>query len=289
MRSLHREHGLAWLRGEWRLDQPPVLTAFELMREMAQFYQSGFLNATRDEAGFLFKQSRALMIVSGSWDANYLMVDTKFRVGAFDIPLPGPDSGRYNEAPRGPLTELSQEMGGGFGVSRASEHPEIAIDFLRFLTSRKMNQKFANDCLRVPVVVGAETPETIAAFALHTRGYPSGFNLLYFTWASREMERFHQTMLSRLVSPSGSVESYVAGLQQGYAQPLRHDLDFEARERARAVIRSDALVLALTQKHAKAPPTPLEEQRLRRLAEFQTQQEADFYQTRLVLEQTAER
>lgn len=289
IRNMHREHAIAWLRGEWKLEEPPVRTGLELIRELARYYQPGFLNATRDEAGFLFKQGRTLMIVSGSWDANYFMVDTKFRVGAFDIPLPTRDDGVYGAAPRGRLVETGggQDPQGGLGITRASKHPEVALDFLRFLTSRQMNQKFADECLRVPVIVGAKTPGVIDAFEPQADGYPAGFNLLHMQWASRATERFNQTLTTELVRPTGSVARYIERFRAGYAQQVRHDLDFETRERTRALMRSDALILALSR--SDGPRTELDRQRLRRLEEFQTQQEAEIYQSRLVLRETAAR
>lgn len=284
----HRESGIAWLRGEWKLGEPPVRHALEIMRELAQYHQPGFLGATRDEAGFLFKQGRSLMILSGSWDANYFMVDTKFDVGAFDIPLPEPDHARYRGGARGEITELGEPTEGGFGVSKASRHPEVAIDFLRFLTSQRNNQRFADTCLRVPVVEGAQVPAAIAAFAPKTQGYAPGFNLRFFDWSSRATQRFMQSRLSTLVTPNGGVDAYVAAVESGLAEFLRQDLEFEARERARAVQRADATQTALRWLQARGEADRFAAERIRRLEENQTQQEAEIYQTRLALRERRE-
>jgi raffinose/stachyose/melibiose transport system substrate-binding protein len=279
----HRETAVAWLRGELQLAKPPVRHALEMMRELARYHQPGFLGATRDEAGFLFKQGRTLMIVSGSWDANFLMVDTTFGVGAFDIPLPSSKHPVYGPNARGSITELGEPTEGGFGVPKSSRHPEIAIDFLRYLTSLQVNQRFANECLRVPVIEGAKVPAQIEAFAPNVQGYAPGFNLRYFDWAARATQRFMQAQLSQLVAPSGSVDGYVAAVERGVRGFLRQDLEFEARERARAAQRGDATQLALRWIQAGGGGDRFSAQRIRRLEENQTQQEAEVYQTRAVL------
>ncbi len=282
----HREIALGRLRREWDFDEPGVRDAFGIIRDIGRFFQSGSLSASRDEAGFLFKQGRTLMIFSGSWDANYFMSDTTFRVGALPLHLPRPGAARFGRSALGSLTELASVPSGGFAVTKNSRHPEVALDFLRFYTSRAVNQKFANDCLRVPVIVGATTPKEIAAFAPDASGYAWGFTLSGSLraegWGSLATMRLFQTSVDRLMSGTGSVEDFVARFGGGYIAAIRQDLQATAREGTRAQQRTDAMIFGLTQ-IASAP----ERERLSRIEENQTLQEAEIYQTRLVLAQSA--
>lgn len=280
-----REVAVSWLREEWSLDEPALRAGWEMYREVSRCYQRGFLSASRDEAGFLFKQGRSLMIVTGSWDANYLMVDTPFRTGAFAIPLPSSEDGEYGINPLGRVTELAANPTGGFGVARKSAHPEVAVDFLRFLSSRAMNQKFADDCLRVPVVVGASVPAEIAAFAPETDGCQPGFNVSFFDWSSKVAQRHFATRIERLLADNGGVDEFIAAFGEGLGGALRRDLEFSARQSMRALQRGDAVELALWFAGQEAGgASAASRQRLARIGEFQTVfADAEHYQDRLVL------
>lgn len=276
----NREQGIAWLRGEWRLDDPEILSAWHALREVAAYFQPGFLTASRDDAGFLFKQGRGLMVMTGSWDANYLLVDTKFEVGAFAVPMPGKSDARYGRFVLGAVTENASQPSGGFGVTRASRHPEIAVDFLRFFTSRAINQRFANECLRIPVIRGATVPAEIAAFTPEAEGYQAGFNLSYQDWAAKATQRLTAASMDLLVMPAGGVEPFLRQMNAGYERYLRQDFEFLNRDTSRIVQWRDTLLLALAHDRTVDSGSA---QRAVRLAESQTLQEAEFYQNRLVL------
>jgi len=269
----HREPALGWLRGEWNLDDPGVRGACEIIRELGRYFQPGVLSSSRDEAGFLFKQGQTLLIYSGSWDASYFMTDTSFRVGVMPLHLPKPGHA-LGRGTLGGITELAAVPSGGFAITKGSRHPEVALDFLRYFSSRAINQKFANDCLRVPVIVGAKTPVAVAGFALETAGYAWGFTL---SGADATMRLF-ETSVDRLLAPNGSVDEFLERLKDGYGGAVRQDLQASVREGVRAQQRLDATIFGLSQSSGTK-----EHERLRRLHENQALQEAEIYQTRLAL------
>ena len=49
-------------------------------------------------------------------------------------------------------------------VTRASKHPEAAIDFLLFLASRNQNEKFNERLKWIPIVAGAKIDPYIKPF-----------------------------------------------------------------------------------------------------------------------------
>lgn len=267
-----REAAIAFLRGDWRPDTGPVRSAWAAWRTLGRLYQPGFLGAMRDDAGFLFKQQRAVMIVSGSWDAFHLLTDNPFEVSV--LPLPNPPVAT-SDGRLGPLSESALLPSGSFGIMRRSRHPEIALDFLRFLTSRQINQRFADVCLRIPVVRGAHPPPEIAAFAPREDGYESGFSPYFQNFGRRAVYRVMQTTLDRLVAPSGSVEAFLADLETPFRAALRDDVQAFARDSARTFQRTDSMLVAL---QALAVREPEAAHRYWRLSENQSLGESDHHQ-----------
>jgi ABC-type glycerol-3-phosphate transport system substrate-binding protein len=115
------------------------------------------------------------MIATGSWDYPSLRGEAGFDLGIFPVPLPGPSQGRFGEFVTGPLSE-SQGGAMSFALTRASRHPELAVDFLRFLTSREGAERFAARSGWVPATVGTPLPPELRAFTLRTDGFPAGPN-----------------------------------------------------------------------------------------------------------------
>ena len=72
--------------------------------------------------------------------------------------------------------DLPTEVSWAFGLTRQSRHPEIALDFLHYLTSLKANQQFADMTGNVPSIVGASVPEDMEVFAPKVDGYPEGID-----------------------------------------------------------------------------------------------------------------
>ncbi len=273
--SSERETAMSWLRGEWALDDEALLPVWEQLHEMAQFFQPGFLQLAREDAGFLFKQGRAAMIVSGTWDANYFLVDSDFEVGVFVLPLPDEHHPRYGRNVVGVLTERAAVPSGALGVARSSKHPAEAIDFLRYLTSLRVNEWFAEYCLRVPVIEGAAPPPGFKAFAPMMEGYEPGATLWFEGLGSRSSQRHLEANIDYLVGPNGTVDGFLQRLSPHYGRYLRQDLQRVAATGLRTAQRMDAVDVAL---RLHAATTPEARRRATRLTEAQVIQEAENYQ-----------
>lgn len=113
------------------------------MAEVGRFMPAGFMQMAREDAMFYFAQGRALLMVSGSWDAESIRLQTTFPVGVIDLPAPLPDDPRFSEFTLGRPSEGTTFGAAAFGLVRLSRHPEVAIDFLRFLTSAESNRELA--------------------------------------------------------------------------------------------------------------------------------------------------
>jgi raffinose/stachyose/melibiose transport system substrate-binding protein len=222
---------MAAARGDWALDEPEIRAGLGLQRDVGRHMQPGFLQANRDDAGFYFTMGGALMIPTGSWDLASLVSQSPFRIAVARIPYPQPGD---PSAPfsLGPLAEGGSGLGGLFGVTRASRHPEVARDFLLFLVSQPINQRFAELSKWSPAVVGVVPNEEVAAFAPFFDGYPTGFGL---TFSGADASRLVGNATHLLTGPNGSVDDFVEAIRPDYLAALAADL-----RRAELVVRDNS-------------------------------------------------
>lgn len=252
------------LQGTWDLDTPSVRAGLVLAGDIGRHMQPGFLQLTREDATFLFQQSRALMIATGSWDATTLINGSPFEIRVFDLPIPHADHRTYGSHVLGRHSEASLRSYGPFGVSRVSAHPEIALDFMRFITSATQNQNFADRSGWLPVIAGVRPRENIAAFAPVMDGYPDGFYLAL----GPDMSRVVNNQLHLLVAQDGNVERFVSESSAPLRAAARADLSRALRNRTSQIARAD-LSLAAEASLADSAPEAVPDQRARNQRERQ--------------------
>lgn len=109
---------------------PAYIEALRLVQKAAlEDFQPGALGMSHTEAQLEFFQGRAAMIFCGSWLQNEMKdnIPDGFELGVFQLPLPeGP-----NVSPHALLVTTAQ-----YFVFSRSRHPEVAADFLRYMTTR---------------------------------------------------------------------------------------------------------------------------------------------------------
>lgn len=212
---------LAYLAGEWTLDEPSVRAGLSLMRDLGRHMSPGFLQLKREDAIFYFSQGKALMVTAGSWEATGLRAQADFPLGVFRVPLPGPDHPRYGEFTWGPPAEASGRAATGpFGIYNGSAHPEVALDFLRFLSSQRAHQGFVNRSGWLPVVVGVDTPPGMKGFEPHLDGALAGVSLRWGT----EIKRVTENNWHVLFAENGGVDAFVAAAGPDLFAGVRADL-----------------------------------------------------------------
>ena len=180
------EQFAAFRTGRLSFKHPAIRARYRMMREVSNNFQIGYTGLTRDEAVFLFAQQRAVFMTTGTWDARSLLEQAQgtFRVGVMDYPMPTKDDPEFGSVIRGPNYE---KIDGGFrfGITRNSKHPEVALDFLLFMASRRKNTELNEIIGWIPSVRGSRTPTFLKGFEPHLRGVYGCFrpdNLGGETW-----------------------------------------------------------------------------------------------------------
>ena len=156
---------LGFASGKIDFSNPAYHASFQMVRDITGQFPSGWSGLTRDEALFNFAQQKAVFLATGTYEAEGIREQAagKFELGLMDFPLPSksdPDYGSVVQGPRYENPEGSMPM----AVTRTSKHPEVAIDFLLFLVSRKENERFNERLKWIPIVVGAQMDPYIKPF-----------------------------------------------------------------------------------------------------------------------------
>ena len=167
----------SYQEGKWKFRSPQLLCAWQCMVDIAKNFQDGWVAALRDDAAFMFVQKRSMMIASGSWDASSLLheVGGAFEVGIFDFLIPT-EHPVYKEYVKGQVSEAT--IGGGmpWTITKQSKNKELCIDFLRFCTTKKNNEKFNQAITWLPVINGCKLSEVLKPFKPEIRGFVGNFD-----------------------------------------------------------------------------------------------------------------
>lgn len=263
---------LGMLDGRVPLRHPALEAGFGLMREIALQCPPGFMQLSRDDAMLLFVQQHALMVMSGSWDATGLRQQAPFEIGVIATPFPSADHPRFGRNPIGPVADSGMVGGVGLiGVTRASRHPEKALDFLRYLTSRNANERFSHASGWLPVIDGVPPPEFMRAFMPRTSGFPNGPSL---RWGN-DTVRWLDTHLHHLFAVSGSVERFISVAEDSLPAALRSDLERDVRNREASVRRNESSVEAARQLLALNPSDAALLRKREEMVETQNETEAN--------------
>ncbi|MFH1496828.1 MAG: extracellular solute-binding protein [Verrucomicrobiota bacterium] len=265
------DNALQFLDGRWSLDDPLFANGLSLARQIGRFAQPGFVQANRDDASFYFVQGRALMIVTGSWDAPSFRALAPFEIGAFRLPMPAADHPRYGAGVLGPTSEAETPTGTTFGLTKASRHPDRAIDFLHYVTSRAGNSTFAKVSSWLPSVVGVELPPHVKPFEPFVDGYVNGIALNVGGGAS--VNRIVDTNLNALFDANADIDRLQQALATQLPAAVREDLERSARQFNRNTARQDTLLAAQLILREQNPAVADHLRKQSELMEAQTMQE----------------
>jgi hypothetical protein len=165
------EHYVAFKTGRMSFDNPAYRARFKMFTELASNFNPGWTGLSRDEAVFQFAQNRAVFISTGSWDSRLLeaQAEGRFSIGVIDFPRPLPTDPDFGPYVRGPVYETPW-TGFPFGLTRTSKHPAEALDFLLYLSSQRVNEKFNRIIGWIPGILGTTMAPMLANFEPHLEG-----------------------------------------------------------------------------------------------------------------------
>lgn len=251
---------------------PEIRSSLSLLRDVSTLVSPGFTSLQRDDALFSFLQRKAVMICAGSWDYAAFVTEGDFDVGISPIPLPDSSDPVYGRFVIGPASEAGGMPEAQFGITRHSRHPEIALDFLHFLTSYPIAKKFSDRTLRLSSIAQVPPPESAPGLAPRLDGEANGFGINpSATFGGGNSYTTFQRNRHLVLGAKGDVDAFAKTLAKEMPDALRQDLLRQMTLTERAVQRLDAHVgLVLT-----APPDTATGQTASRLLESQQVRQLD--------------
>ena len=241
--EMSKQEGLInYVRGRWSLATPAVRSGLQTVEAFGRYLSPGWVQLNREDAMLQFLQGRAGMLVTGTWDAGGILAQVGFPVGAFKMPVFRRDDPAVGRWTLGPSSEASTFAGVPFGLTRTSRHPDRAIDFLRFLTSRQSNAKFSRISTWLPVIKGVPVPKVSEAFRPVTDGYVGGVNIRFFG------QQHNEVLLQNLYLLSGrgaSADAFIARTREKFDLAFRDELDRLARISRATLRQKDSVLVGL--------------------------------------------
>jgi len=263
------------LDGTFSYSKTPALRhSLELMSELAQMLTPGFAQFENHDAVASYAQQRNLMIIAGSWDYGTLVASGNFETRAVPIPLPSPSNSQYGEFTFGPSAEI-QFPDGTLGVVKSSEHREIALDFLRYLTSQPVATQFSEMSQRLPSIINAPISKELEQLRPDDFGEIPGFRVDFMFGANAQT--FIARHIHEVTGLRPDIPRFAATLDTQIGSYIREDLSNRLKNLTRLIRNLDtAIVLNLTTPDkADTPSTWIRD------SENQHRYQYDYLRTRL--------
>ncbi len=165
---------LAYAAGDFDFYDERIRADQMTVANLTAHFSPGFMAMDRMEAQFRFTQGKALFCASGSWDAMSFNSQVDFPMGICDFPYPDRSDPEFGQHVRGRVSEADAPAVFRLAVSKFSEHPDVALRFLQFLTSRENNQRFNQLSRWPPVIRGAEPHPLMRPFVRKPEGFWTG-------------------------------------------------------------------------------------------------------------------
>ncbi len=236
---------VAFKTGRINFKFPAFEARFRMLREVTDHFQTGYTGLTRDEAVFLFAQQKAVFMTTGTWDARSLQqqAEGQFEVGVMDFPLPDKDDPYYGKIVEGPIFE-TPGTGFRFGITRTSQHPEIALDFMLFMASQKQNEELNKIIGWIPCILGTQMDPFLEAFDPHLEGVYGAMNL----WLGGETATKWVQMASLYQVGQISYEDMAAEFEPFYIQNGLKDFMEQQRDWRRGMIQNERFLAGIRAK-----------------------------------------
>lgn len=237
------ERSVAYLRNRWSLESREIRESLEQMRQLGRHFPPGFQAVTDGDAVFPFMQGQAVFYIALSGEYTTLLSQCEFPLGVTLIPRA--DAKGASEIAEGNLISMAS-----LGITRQSPHRELALEFLRFATSRPGNAMFSAESQWLPGVRGLPTEEKLAGFAASTSGNPPGFS----PWllSDPDLNLFINQNLHHLLGRDGSVEAFEDVLQPAYPSLVAGGMRRFIRKSNLLLQRLDLALAARDRMHAGA-------------------------------------
>lgn len=235
------EPAQGYLTGAWSLRSPEIAAGLEAFQRIGRYLPLGANQFVPQDASFMFLQGRAVALIATSAEASALRELVPFPLVIGPLPLPGADDETLGRFFAHPLAEADLRSSGSFGIVRGAAHSAVALDFLRWMSSQAVHQRFVATSGWNPVVRGVVANGGAEPFQPVLSGVPSGIRLMLFGDETSQLVRIN---LHRLIGPRASVNGFIDAVEPGYRDALRRGWQRNVLIESRNIIRLDGSIAA---------------------------------------------
>jgi raffinose/stachyose/melibiose transport system substrate-binding protein len=236
---------MGFATGKVDFSNPAYRASFKMVEAITKELPSGWSGLGRDEALFNFAQEKAVFTSGGIYEAGGIQEQAqgKFELGVADFPVPAPSDPEFGTIIQGPRYELP-DGNMPMAVTRTSRHPDVAVDFLLFLTSRNQNEKFNKRLKWIPIVVGASTDPFLKVFEPNLDGVLPAFDA---TTGAESFIKWSQ-LYSLFQIHQLSYEDMADQFTRFWQSIGREDFREYIRNRRRAQLQDEQLAVGMREK-----------------------------------------
>lgn len=229
---LHNQ--ISFLDESWGLNSPEVQEALGIARMFGGAMPPGFLQLRREDAALAFTQGRAVAMISGSWDYALLQKECPFPLQIAQLPI--------LHAGMEPVSEAGAQLNAVYGITRYSEHPSAALDFLQFMSSWGPAARFAAQTQTLPATVGIPLQDhNLKIFAPIESPRLPGLSLIF----GQSTSAWLQTRAHLLFAHETTLDHFLATSSAAHQEAALSDLASERARLLRASQRDDSVLVAL--------------------------------------------
>jgi len=233
------DHGTYHLGGKEKFDDrmllkpgtitdPASVESLALIRTLAQnYFMTGTFGMSHTESQLQFFLGHTAMIPCGAWLKSEMLgkIPDGFELGCFNLPVP--PAAKDKAEPSALYVQLEP-----FFVFSRSAHPDIAMDLMRFMTSRKMASQFAR-MQDVPTAIKGANAGNLSKDLDDCVALTEKAKISYGKVPDIEMHQVYADMMydamaNTALTPQQVAEKYelvMQGVRQQRADPTRYDVN----------------------------------------------------------------
>ena len=174
-------------------------------------------------------------------------------MGVMAFPLPGKDDPEFGALVKGPIYDPAGP-GFAFGVTRFSKYPDLAIDFLRFLASKKGNEDLNAIIGWIPSIEGASMPPSLVGFEPCNQGM---WGNLKFDLGGETVIKYQQETSLLHTDLNYTFDAFRKNFVPFYLEHGLTDYKEQQRDRRRSVLTNERFATAMRGEALEKSPNTL--------------------------------
>lgn len=201
--------------GVWNFDVPELKAGYELMKNFSKYWTSDYNSLDRTTAIEMFLRGDAAMIQALSGDLRMIDEMAEFEYAVMPVPVITKETTEYAQ-------EKSVVLGGQpnviYSINSSLEGAELeaATDFVQWMASPEIQERYASSIYRIPLATSVELPEKLSGFIITE----DQLRLNYYAGINEQIRNYFHRAGQQYLEGSISVDEMCSILNKSYKEVL---------------------------------------------------------------------